>query len=81
MVVDRAAEKARLQRRVADLEKKVGAQYDFDSMIGHSAGLEQAKKMAQRTAPTDSTVLVEGPTGAGKELFAQAIHQPSARRS
>ncbi|MBH8557444.1 sigma-54-dependent transcriptional regulator [Hymenobacter negativus] len=81
VVVDRAAEKARLQRRVADLEKKVGAQYSFESMIGHAPALEQAKRLAQRAAPTDSTVLLEGPTGAGKELFAQAIHQASARRS
>lgn len=81
VVVDRAAEKARLQRRVADLEKKVGLQYSFESMIGHSAALAQAKKLAQRAAPTDSTVLLEGPTGSGKELFAQAIHQASARRS
>ncbi|QJX47474.1 sigma-54-dependent Fis family transcriptional regulator [Hymenobacter taeanensis] len=81
VVVDRAAEKARLQRRVNDLEKKVGLQYSFESMIGHSAALEQAKKLAQRAAPTDSTVLLEGPTGSGKELFAQAIHQASARRS
>jgi len=81
VVVDRAVEKARLQRRVADLEKKVGLQYSFESMIGHSAALTQAKKLAQRAAPTDSTVLLEGPTGSGKELFAQAIHQASARRS
>ncbi|GAB2793348.1 DNA-binding NtrC family response regulator [Hymenobacter luteus] len=81
VVVERAADKARLQRRVADLEKKVGAQYSFESMIGQSAALTQAKKLAQRVAPTDSTVLLEGPTGAGKELFAQAIHQASQRRS
>ena len=48
VVVGRAAEKARLQRRVADLEKKVGAQYSFDSMIGHAPALERAKKLAQR---------------------------------
>ncbi|RYU76444.1 sigma-54-dependent transcriptional regulator [Hymenobacter persicinus] len=81
VVVDRAAEKARLQHRVADLEKKVGAQYSFASMIGESAALRQAKRLAERVAPTDSTVLLEGPTGAGKELFAQAIHQASARRN
>ncbi|SNR29745.1 sigma-54-dependent transcriptional regulator [Hymenobacter mucosus] len=80
VVVERAAEKARLQQRVADLEKKIGAQYSFESMIGHSAALAQAKKLAQRVAPTDSTVLLEGPTGAGKELFAQAIHHASARQ-
>ncbi|UPL48541.1 sigma-54-dependent transcriptional regulator [Hymenobacter sublimis] len=81
VVVERAAEKARLQQRVADLEKKVGAQYSFESMIGRSGALEQAKKLAQRVAPTDSTVLLEGPTGAGKELFAQAIHQASSRHT
>ena len=81
VVVERAAEKARLQRRVADLEKQVGVQYSFESMIGHSAALEQAQRLARRAAPTDSTVLLEGPTGAGKELFAQAIHQASPRRS
>ena len=81
VVVDRAAEKARLQHRVASLEKRVGAQYSFDSMIGHSPVLEQAKKTAQQVALTDATVLLEGPTGAGKELFAQSIHQASPRSS
>jgi two-component system NtrC family response regulator len=80
VVVDRAAQKARLQRRVAELEKQVGAQHTFASMIGNSTALRQAQALAERVAPTDSTVLLEGPTGAGKELFAQAIHQASARR-
>ena len=81
VVVERAAERARLRRRVVDLEKRVGTQYSFDSMIGGAPALEQAKKMAQQVALTDATVLLEGPTGAGKELFAQAIHHASARRS
>ena len=81
VVVERAAEKAQLRRRVADLEKKVGTQYSFDAMIGRAPALEQAKKMAQQVAQTDATVLLEGPTGAGKELFAQAIHSGSPRRS
>ena len=81
VVVERAAEKAQLRRRVADLEKKVGTQYSFDAMIGRAPALEQAKKMAQQVAQTNATVLLEGPTGAGKELFAQAIHYGSPRRS
>ena len=81
VVVDRAVEKARLQRRVAELEKQVNGQYTFDRMIGHSPALEQAKRMAQQVAITEATVLLEGPTGAGKELFAQAIHYASPRRA
>ncbi|UOQ51681.1 sigma-54-dependent transcriptional regulator [Hymenobacter cellulosivorans] len=81
VVVDRAVTKARLQRRVAELEKRVGAQYSFESMIGQAPALEQAKRTARQVAQTDATVLLEGPTGAGKELFAQAIHYGSPRRS
>ena len=79
VVVERAMEKARLQRRVADLEKQVGAQHSFASMIGPSEALRRAKSLAARVAPTDAAVLLEGPTGSGKELFAQAIHQASPR--
>ncbi|UOQ98346.1 sigma-54 dependent transcriptional regulator [Hymenobacter sp. 5317J-9] len=81
VVVGRAAERSRLQRRVAELEKRVGLQHSFASMIGRSAALLQAKAVAEQVAPTDATVLLEGPTGSGKELFAQAIHQASSRRS
>jgi DNA-binding NtrC family response regulator len=80
VVLARAAEKARLQRRVVDLEKRVGLQHSFESMLGSSPALTQAKTVARQVAATDATVLLEGPTGAGKELFAQAIHQASPRR-
>jgi two-component system NtrC family response regulator len=80
VIVERAMEKARLQRRVAELEKQVGAQHSFGSMIGTSPALQRAKSLAERVAPTEAAVLLEGPTGSGKELFAQAIHQASPRR-
>ena len=79
-LVSRALEKARLQQRVHALEKQVGEKYSFASILGHSAAIKQAKELAARVAVTDSTVLLEGETGSGKEVFAQAIHQASPRR-
>ena len=81
VVVDRALTKARLQRRVAELEKQVGQRATFETIIGHAPALEAAKHLARQVAPTEATVLLEGPTGAGKELFAQAIHEASPRKS
>ena len=81
VVVDRAAEKARLRHRVRELERRVGQQYTFEDMIGESVELKRVQQLARQVAPTDSTVLLEGPTGSGKELFAQALHQASARKA
>ena len=81
VVVERAAEQARLRRRVAELEQRMSQGYTFESMIGEAPALRRAQELARQVAPTDSTVLLEGPTGAGKELFAQAIHHASSRRS
>jgi DNA-binding NtrC family response regulator len=81
VLVARAADKARLQHRVAELEKQVGSQHSFASMLGASPALLRAKSLAERVAPTEAAVLLEGPTGSGKELFAQAIHQASPRRA
>jgi two-component system NtrC family response regulator len=44
-------DKARLQRRLAELEKQVGAQHTFAALIGTSAALQQAKNLAERVAP------------------------------
>ncbi len=81
VVVDRAAEKARLRQRVRELERRMGQQHTFEAMIGESAELRRVQQLARQVAPTDSTVLLEGPTGSGKELFAQALHQASPRKS
>ena len=51
-----------------------------DSMIGDSPALTHVRKQIVRVAPTDSTVLIQGETGTGKELVARAIHEQSARR-
>lgn len=57
------------------------ARYSFDQIIGDSPAIVQAKEQAQLFAATDSNILISGPTGAGKELFAQGIHNASRRRS
>jgi len=51
-----------------------------DSMIGESQALQRVREQIARVAPTDSTVLIQGETGTGKELVARAIHEHSARR-
>jgi formate hydrogenlyase transcriptional activator len=52
----------------------------FEQIIGNSPALERVFEQVQYVAPTDSTVLIEGETGTGKELIAYAIHGASARR-
>jgi len=51
----------------------------FEQIIGNSPALESVLEQAERVAPTDSTVLIQGETGTGKELVARAIHSLSAR--
>jgi transcriptional regulator with GAF, ATPase, and Fis domain len=51
----------------------------FEQIIGKSPALEAVLEQVERVAPTDSTVLIEGETGTGKELIAQAIHNLSSR--
>lgn len=80
-LVSRAVEKAQLQFRVRQLEAQIGKRTDFGQIIGTSSAIRQAISLAQRVAVTDTTVLLTGETGTGKEVFAQAIHGASPRRS
>ncbi|QMW01280.1 sigma-54-dependent transcriptional regulator [Spirosoma foliorum] len=80
-LVSRAVEKATLQFRIKQLEQQVGQRYGFDRIVGHSKSIQQAIELARKVAVTDTTVLLTGETGTGKEVFAQAIHQASPRRT
>jgi formate hydrogenlyase transcriptional activator len=53
---------------------------EFEQIIGSSPALERVLEQVKHVAPTDSTVLIEGETGTGKELIARAIHSSSSRR-
>lgn len=74
---------ARLQRDLDDARRQLSAQrrakYTFASFIGTSPAALEVKRQARRAAQADSTVLLLGETGTGKELLAHAIHAGSAR--
>jgi two-component system NtrC family response regulator len=80
-LVSRAVEKAQLQFRIQRLEAQMNQRHGFDTIIGRSKSIMQAIDLARRVSVTDTTVLLMGETGTGKEVFAQAIHQGSPRRN
>ena len=57
------------------------AKYHFSDIVGESAAIQEAITRARRYARFDTTVLIEGETGTGKEIFAQSIHNESSRKS
>ncbi len=79
-LLNRAVEKMHLQKRVSQLEKQVGKQYGFENILGQSTAIKDAVAMSQKVAQTDSSVLLLGETGTGKEVFAQAIHYAGSRK-
>ena len=71
---------AQLAQEKLYLEDEIRSDYQFEEIIGRSKALGRVLREIQTVAPTDSTVLITGETGSGKELVARAIHQLSARR-
>ncbi len=56
------------------------AKFTFDHIIGESQGIQSIKNLARQASTGDSTILIQGETGTGKELFAQSIHNESTRK-
>ncbi len=79
-LVSRALEKIQLQTKVKTLTQKINKKFGFESIIGNSRAITEAKILSKKVAPTDTTVLLLGETGTGKEVFAQAIHYESERK-
>jgi transcriptional regulator with GAF, ATPase, and Fis domain len=71
--------KGQLQAENVYLQEEIRHDHNFDEMVGNSPALLDALNKAERVAPIDSTVLILGETGSGKELFARAIHSRSKR--
>lgn len=74
-------EKARLEAQNVYLQEEIKGNHNFDELIGSSTSLKTILKHVERVAPTDSTVLITGETGTGKELIARAIHNLSPRKN
>lgn len=78
-LLDKAIEKAQLQKKVKKLEAIVSNKFSFNTVIGQSQPIADAINLAKKVAKTDTAVLLTGETGTGKEVFAQAIHYSSLR--
>jgi len=65
--------------RVFNLEARISGKYSFDHIIGRSKPILDAIEIAKKVSPTDTTVLLLGETGTGKEVFAESIHYDSPR--
>jgi formate hydrogenlyase transcriptional activator len=72
--------KEKLDKEKLYLEEEIRTEYNFEEIIGESAALKRILKQVETVAPTDSTVLIQGETGTGKELIARAIHNLNGRR-
>lgn len=80
LIATKAMEKAILNRQVLELEYKLDAKSSFGKIIGNSKAIQRMIDLAKKVAVTDTTVLLLGETGTGKELLAEAIHLASRRR-
>ncbi len=80
-VVDNAARSQHLRRANAELNRRLDEKFGFEGVIGNSPPMRELIDRLRRIAPTDASVLIQGETGCGKELIAQAIHQNSPRKN
>jgi len=67
--------------QIEQLQKELQAKYTIEDIVGHSPAMKQLFELLPQIAESSSTVLIEGASGTGKELFAKAIHNLSPRRN
>jgi DNA-binding NtrC family response regulator len=79
MLIQRALRSRTLEVEVKQLHERLDEKFSFDGIIGNSPKLAAVIEQVKLVAPSKATVLIEGETGTGKEMIAQAIHQASPR--
>ncbi|WMS42181.1 sigma-54 dependent transcriptional regulator [Acuticoccus sp. MNP-M23] len=77
LTAERALETSKLRREVERLGTKTG---EFQEIIGNSGVMNQLRSTIEKAAPTNSRIMIMGPSGSGKELVARTIHNKSLRR-
>ena len=78
LIAERALETSKLKREVTELKKRAG---DAVELIGTSIAVSQLRQTVEKVSPTNSRVMILGPSGSGKELVARMIHKKSSRAS
>ena len=79
ILIQRALRTKTLEVEVKQLHERLDEKFNMDGFVGHSAKLAEVIERVKLVAPSKATILIEGETGTGKELIAQAIHQASPR--
>jgi DNA-binding NtrC family response regulator len=79
-VIRRVLREAEAERRISMLSEELGRQFPPVEMIFLGDRMQQVYRLVKEVAPTPATVLINGPSGTGKELVARVIHQLSPRR-
>ena len=77
--VEKALKARKLEAQVEALNAQLDERYGLDNITGNSPSMQKVFRMVKQAAPSDATVMLEGPSGTGKELVARAIHRLSPR--
>ena len=81
LVVRKELDARNLREENRDLREALGRRYEYSNVIADSQKMQEVLALVERVAPTNSTVLVGGESGVGKDLIARAIHEHSSRSS
>ena len=79
ITIKKSLEQKRIAKENLDLKRQLKKEFSLDSFIGDTPEIIEMKKLVEKVALTDSTVLIQGESGTGKELVAKAIHHHSRR--